>query len=49
MTARERKERCGRCNGRGTITTTYDDYGMADPKTVPCSACKGTGTVTVIR
>jgi len=37
--------RCPGCNGRGTRTKTYDDYGLADPKDVTCWACHGVGYV----
>ncbi|MBP7568753.1 MAG: hypothetical protein KBA95_01715, partial [Acidobacteria bacterium] len=40
------KERfCGRCGGRGVIVKQYDDYGMSDPKDVPCPSCGGCGKV----
>jgi DnaJ-class molecular chaperone len=37
--------RCPRCDGSGRIWTTYDDYGMADPKEISCPTCNGTGKV----
>jgi hypothetical protein len=37
--------RCPGCDGRGTRTKTYDEYGMADPKDVPCWVCRGLGFV----
>ena len=36
---------CPRCNGKSTVVKTYDDYGMADPKDVPCPTCDGSGLV----
>jgi hypothetical protein len=27
---------CEHCDGRGTVIKRYDEYGMADPKEVPC-------------
>jgi hypothetical protein len=34
-------QRCPRCKGEGSVTVTYDDYGMADPKDVMCPVCGG--------
>lgn len=38
---------CPRCQGRGYVTRTYDDYGMADPKDVQCPTCKGMTRVRI--
>lgn len=45
MSDQELARVCGRCGGRGTVVRTYDDYGMADPKDVPCPSCDGCGKV----
>jgi len=43
------KERfCGRCGGRGTVVKQYDDYGISDPKDVPCPSCGGCGKVVPV-
>lgn len=40
---------CPGCQGRGYVTKTYDDYGMADPKDVQCPTCKGMTRVVPAR
>jgi hypothetical protein len=33
------RRHCGWCKGRGYVTQNYDEYGISDPKDVPCSVC----------
>lgn len=34
-----RMRTCGWCKGTGAVWQNYDEYGMSDPKQVPCSSC----------
>ena len=46
--AAELRLHCSHCRGTGVTTTTYDEYGMADPKDVPCWYCQKIDALVVL-